>query len=365
MKICVEGSIFESEGRGTAKATAALYTAINKIYPEIEIFLLQQNESRCSFCPKHTVIRPSFFMFKKRCDEQFFPKQVKKLSPDFAHFPINGAYSTFYKDVRPQTKIITTIHDIIPLVIPHVYKTSAKRIAEYAKNIQSYLDTSDIITTISEYSKQDLTKHFKCNSEPIVIYNAPILEKPQNTANSYGDYFLYNGGYCHRKGIEHLLENFLQLKLRDKLKSKLILTGTIEVLSPKLRALINYGVSRNWIIEKGYVSDEELAGLFLHAIALIYPSLYEGFGLPPLEAMNLGCPVITTRLSSIPEICGDAAYYINREDEADFQRALIALENDTHLRDMLIQKGLTQATKFSWEKSATEFIKLLQKTKGA
>lgn len=369
MKIFVEGSTFETEGRGISKSTAALYTAINKIYPDIEISLLSQKELVCPFCPRHESIQPnhsiwsSLFSSRKKYLTRSLPKKVKKLSPDFIHFPSNGFHSTFFKNVQPRTKIISTIHDIIPIVIPQIYGFSDEYIAQYYNKTQSYLDVSNIVVVDSEHTKQDLLNHFECKSEPVVLYFAPYLEKPSHSTNSFGDYFLYNGGYCPRKGMDHLVDNFLQLKLRGKLQSKLILTGTIIHLSTRLKALIQYGISKQWIIETKYISDSELANLYSHAIALVYPSIYEGFGMPPLEAMNLGCPVITTKLTSLPEVCGDAVYYINRENDSDFQQALVTLENNKELRHTLIEKGLKQAQKFSWNRSATKFIELLNNCK--
>ena len=230
----------------------------------------------------------------------------------------------------------------------------------YLSKTQCCINMTDILITDSEHSKQDIIRKLKVKKEPIVIYCAPISSEKRETENKYGQYFLYNGGFDPRKGLEQLVSNFLQLKFRGLLSSKLILTGKIESISFKLAKMISYGEQRHWILDFGYVPDDELFGLFINAKALVYPSFYEGFGLPPLEAMNLGCPVITTHLSSIPEICGDAVYYINREDERGFQEGLLNLEKNENLRRELRMKGLKQAQKYSWGNSADRFLEVLE-----
>ncbi len=103
----------------------------------------------------------------------------------------------------------------------------------------------------------------------------------------------------------------------------------------------------------------ELVHLIKTAKALIYPSRYEGFGLPPLEAMTLGCPVITTRATSIPEVCGDAALYVSPDDKQDLAKAILAVENHDHLRQDLRARGIEQAKRFTWENSARVYLDAL------
>jgi glycosyltransferase involved in cell wall biosynthesis len=116
----------------------------------------------------------------------------------------------------------------------------------------------------------------------------------------------------------------------------------------------------NRIRVAGYVTDSELRGLYQHAACLLYPSLYEGFGLPPLEAMTCGCPVIASRVASLPEVCGEAAMYCDPEDPSDIARAIRAVMNDDDQRRTLRQRGLEQAARFRWSKSARSVLTLLQ-----
>jgi glycosyltransferase involved in cell wall biosynthesis len=110
----------------------------------------------------------------------------------------------------------------------------------------------------------------------------------------------------------------------------------------------------------GYVTDAELRTLYQHAGCLVYPSLYEGFGLPPLEAMACGCPVIASRVASLPEVCGDAALYCDPEDPADIARAIRGVLHDDALRQDLRRRGLERSARFRWSRSAGSVLALFQ-----
>lgn len=362
MDIYVDASILEYDSRGISKVTNATYFYLKNIYPNINIFLLQSQKLKANFdCEHKKITKPFYTKDISKVRNDYFPKVINKKKPDFIHFPANGNFSENYFKQKGNTKIITTIHDIIPAVIPNIDdKINPK---EYLNNIKKYIDMSDIVITVSENSKNDLIKYLNIDKEIHVVYPSYFLNKIVNE-NIYGDYFLYNGGYSGRKGIDLLISNFLQLKIRDKLKSKLVLTGEKTRIGDKnsnenIRELIDFGISRNWIYELGHVSDEYLSSLFVNAKALVYLSLYEGFGLPPLEAMHLGCPVLTSKLSSIPEVCKDAVYYADRNNEDEIQNALISLEKDEALRNKLIEKGFQRSKMFSWEESAKKYMNIL------
>lgn len=362
MNIYVDASTLEYDCRGISKVTNALYFYLKKIYPNINIYLLQSQKLKANFDCKHKKIGKPFYIkdiYKARND--YFPKVINKKKPDFIHFPANGNFSENYFKQKGNTKIITTIHDIIPAIIPNIDDKINPN--EYLNNIKKYVYMSDIVITVSENSKNDLIKYFNISKEIYVVYPSYFLNRIIDK-NVYGDYFLYNGGYSLRKGIDLLVYNFLQLKIRHKLKSKLVLTGEISRIgdnesNANIRELINFGISRNWIYELGHVSDEHLSSLFINAKALVYLSLYEGFGLPPLEAMHSGCPVLTTRISSIPEVCQDAVYYVDRNNEEEIQNALMYLENDETLRNKLIEKGFQRAKNFDWEESVKKYMNIL------
>jgi glycosyltransferase involved in cell wall biosynthesis len=110
----------------------------------------------------------------------------------------------------------------------------------------------------------------------------------------------------------------------------------------------------------GFVNNEELAGLYRKASCFVYPSLYEGFGLPPLEAMACGCPVVVSNVTSLPEVCGDAGFYVNPLDVESIAAGIEKVLRDGELRQSMIEKGLERAKLFSWEKAAKEHLKVFE-----
>jgi glycosyltransferase involved in cell wall biosynthesis len=275
--------------------------------------------------------------------------------PAAIHFPWNGNVPRGLSNAV----VITTLNDVLPLVIPGYFKSSQAE-ENYRKIVQQDLDRTDLLMTISEYSKDEIIKNFVVKNEPVVVPLGPTLAAyngllPQTT-KKLDDYFIYVGGYDPRKGIDKLIKVFIDLHREKRLCSKLILTGSKNYYSTEFKQLIDEGIQRGIVVEKGYVQDQELVQLIAGAIALIYPSKYEGFGLPPLEAMALGCPVITTGCTAVPEVCGDAAWYIDPDDNLEFANGIIMLQNDKELRLVLKSKGYKQAAKFSWELSAMKFM---------
>jgi len=288
----------------------------------------------------------------------FLPLYVALLKPEAVHFPWNGNVPNGLSN----TKVITTLNDVLPLVIPGYFKSDMDK-ETYCRRVQTDIDRTDLLVTISEYSKNEIINNFSVKSEPVVIPLGPTLQfeysKLCQDVRHCGDYFVYVGGYDSRKGIDKLIKIFISLHREKNISSKLVLSGSKNYYSAEFKRLVDEGVQLGIIEEKGYVSDDELARLLMNSIALVYPSQYEGFGLPPLEAMALGCPVITTRCTAIPEVCGDAACYINPNDEKSFADGIVALINGKELQQRLRDKGLKQAAKYTWELAANKFHRSL------
>lgn len=215
------------------------------------------------------------------------------------------------------------------------------------------------ILTISENTKRDIVKLYNIPAEKISVTYPGFDQKRFNPEvrgkNKYGDYFLFLGTLQPRKNIERLIEAFLQLKTT----SKLVIAGMIH---EGRGGWMNENIkSSDKVILTGYIPDEEVPVLMANAKAYVLPSLYEGFGIPPIEAMATGVPVIASKVSSLPEVCGKAAAYIDDPyDIGSIQRALqdVLLQTPSE-RQKMIDLGLSWVKRYNWESTAKDTLETL------
>ena len=357
MKILFDAEDFKSRPRGIVKTTIRLYQACQELVPDLAIVGITRKPIATTLPPgiQAVQLRPNL----PRVVWRTLMYNAYLAFHDCAtlHFPANGLIPPIA--TNRNLNIVMTLHDIVQLVVPGHFP-SPEKLDQYRKRRQTDIDRSRIVFTDSECSKKDILNHFTVRTEPVVLHLASTLApgryEPILDIEKTGDYFLYNGGYDRRKGLEPLLQVFIGLHQEKKITSKLYLTGSRSYYSEAFKNLITEATAMDVLKELDYVSDEALIQLMRKAKGLIYPSLYEGFGLPPLEAMNVGCPVITTPYSSIPEVCGEAALYVHPEDGKEFGDAIIALERNGQLRSQLIASGKVQADRFSWSRSAAIFL---------
>ncbi len=244
---------------------------------------------------------------------------------------------------------IITIHDLNFLHNP----SWVSRRFYYFYRILVYFGsrTSQHVLTVSRFSQREIIRYLGVPSERItVIYNAVSpIEAHVAERTIEGDYVLSVASMDPRKNLHRLIRAFQRL---DSPSVQLVLVGLPH------RAHEVAADHRN-IVFLGYVDEATLDSLYQHAVGFVYPSLYEGFGIPPLEAMQYGCPVVAARSSSLPEVCGDAVYYVNPEDVSEIAEGMHRILTDETLRSKLITKGYQRLKVFSWEKSASLLSELL------
>jgi glycosyltransferase involved in cell wall biosynthesis len=230
------------------------------------------------------------------------------------------------------------------------------------------------ILTISEASRDDIIKEYGVSEDKIIvtypgvkkfsIFNFQFSMKSQYSnfkkiKEKYGiegEYILFVGTLQPRKNIIRLIQAFAEVKSNDL---ELVIVGKRGWMYEEiLRAPEKYKIEDK-VKFLDYVSDEDLPLFYQNALCFVLPSLYEGFGLPVLEAMQYGCPVITSNVSSLPEAGGDAAIYIDPKDANDITEKIRMVIGDKNLRKEMIEKGYKQAARFSWEKSAKETLSVL------
>ncbi|EKD86692.1 MAG: group 1 glycosyl transferase [uncultured bacterium] len=297
-----------------------------------------------------TSLGPHFLLNRKKLDVFFSPTH---------YLPPFG----------PGNSVISVL-DVSYLYFPELFtKKDLIQLKEWTK---FSVKKAKKILTISESSKSDMIKEYKVSANKVVVVypginvqlNASSYLNMEDLKNKFGinsKYILFVGTLQPRKNIIKLIEAFSKL---DK-DLELVIVGRKgwqyeEILS----APGKYGV-KDKVRFLDSVTNEDLPSLYKSAEFFILPSLYEGFGLPVLEAMSYGCPVITSNVSSLPEAGGDGALYVDPEDANDIASKMKKLLEDDELREDLIKKGYNQVKKFSWEKSARETLKILEEVGNA
>ncbi|HWQ68126.1 MAG TPA: glycosyltransferase family 1 protein, partial [Methanospirillum sp.] len=259
------------------------------------------------------------------------------------------------------------IYDISFITHPQ-YHTDINR-NHCVKATNDAIKYADTIITLSKHGKSELLSHFSIDKDRIQITPLAAHDtfKPINNTQwcleKYHippDYILFIGTLEPRKNLKTLLVSYLALPLEIKEKHNLVIAGGEGWLHNEIDQLIKR--NQKHIRYLGYVPEQDLPSLYSGALFFVYPSYYEGFGLPILEAMACGTPVITSDVSSMPEITGDAAILCNPHDYLEFSNKLLMLINDEGLRSELSKKGVIRAAQYSWEDTAIKTLKIYKDT---
>lgn len=262
---------------------------------------------------------------------------------------------------------VMNIYDLTFLKYPHYIDSVVKT---YTERVKLCLQWTDLVITISESSKKDIVEYLKVDPEKVYVTplasryhpnylcadKIPELEKQANY-NFSQPYLLFVSTIEPRKNITAIISAFNYLKEKHKIEHKLILIGKKGWNYKPIFAAIEHSPWKHHIHHLDYLSDELVALFYSKADVFVYPSHYEGFGLPVLEAMTLGVPVVSSQASSIPEVAGDAALLINPNEPIQLAEAILKVISDSQLRQQLIDKGKEQAKLFTWERTARETLK--------
>lgn len=250
---------------------------------------------------------------------------------------------------------ISTIHDITYVKYPADYPFRMRWM--YKMLVPHILNTSIRIITVSQFSKNEISAYYQIPKDKIyVVYNAVNASfGPQRNERLLSErYIMAFASTGENKNFKMIMQSFI--KVNEQYKDiKLYVIG--ECLREKEYEELRQHDS---IVFMGRVSDKELIELYSNAIAFVFPSLYEGFGIPVIEAQACGCPVIASNVTTFPEILGASALCIDPHKTDGFVDAILSLFHDTKLRDELIKLGYDNVTRFSWQESGKELIRVIK-----
>ena len=375
MRIAIDARFFGT-GTGIGRYIEQLILNLEKIDFNNEYFILINKENEIKYQPRES-------NFKKKIvnipwygiEEQIkLVKILNKLNVDLVHFPhFNVPF--FYN--KP---FIVSIHDLILTRYPSMRATTLSPIKYFFKNIfykiiiNHAVNKSQAVITMANFTKEEIVKKFKCQSSQLkagppqaekvkVIYEGVTKLKVNKDLNSeilfkkYGinkNFVLYVGNAYPHKNLEFLIEAFKNFN-KDY---ELVLVGKKDYFYERLEKFIKNLKIKDKVVLTGYLTDDELAVFYNKAKAYVFPSLCEGFGLPPLEAMNFKLPVLSSNYSCLPEILGDSALYFNPKDKDDFIEKLDNILENESLRNKLIENSEKILNKYSWRKMAENILKI-------
>lgn len=305
-------------------------------------------------------------------DRIFLHKVLNSNGADIFH--ASDLTSVPFLYARRKYKIVVTVHDMIPFKFwdfysedyPFDYKFALKKALKKLREV-------DIIIADSEATKKDILELIEIPQESVkVIYlgvrqdfgcmarlEAKDIVKTEHGIN--GNYVLYLGGADYRKNVRNIILSFGLLLKKYDVDLKLVLAGEVferkhlKEIKEIDKFIIKLGLEKR-IDKPGVVDDEHLNALYSAAELFVFPSLYEGFGLPVLEAMACGVPVVTSNVSSLPEVAGDAAYFVDPQNVKEIADGMYNVLTDTELRRNMRMKGVERAKMFTWEKTAEETL---------
>ncbi len=272
--------------------------------------------------------------------------------------------------VLPQGKTVSIVYDLIPLRLPDLFP----RHREFRAKLERLLHHSSALVAISQRTKQDLVELMGVDPDLVdVVYPgrgdgfrpspAPIVAEVASRFGLSEPYILYVGALGPHKNVETLLRAYQRARLNAHLPAKLVIVGSHHWGRHAMSVLESLHV-RNDIVLTGYVPVEDLPALYTGAELFVFPSSYEGFGLPVLEAMACGTPVIAANSGSLPEAGGSAALYVDPMDEDALAATMCRVMNEPETRARMCEASLEHASRFSWTQSAWDLLRIIRRTAG-
>jgi alpha-1,3-rhamnosyl/mannosyltransferase len=342
---------------GIGRYVANLAQVLRQVAPDLNLSLLTDPSAMatCLTLPDLPHIACCASPFSVR-QQWAVPAALRRARATLYHSPY------YLMPYRPGVPTVLTIHDLIPLLFPHHSTAQARLLFRWAMALA--LRAARRVIAISEATRRDLLAHFRVPAAHVVV--APEAADPsfrprpaaevETVRRKYGlsgQYILYLGSNKPHKNLLHLVEAFSRLTPHT---SHLVIAGVWDPRYPEVRQRAEALGLEERVCFLGPVAESDLPAVYSGATLFAFPSLYEGFGLPVLEAMACGAPVVCSNTSSLPEVAGDAALTFDPTSIDAIADALRRLLSDSELRAELRTRGLHRAAQFSWERTAQETL---------
>ena len=379
MRVAINAWFWDNPTTGSGQYTRRLVEHLAVVAPDAEIVLIAPRDRISN--PKPQIQNVRFQLTTNRYQltanlgktwfEQFvFPCTCRRLEADVAHVPY------WAPPLSPLIPTVVTIHDLIPLLLREYRRSPLVRL--YTALVSTTARSAALVLTDSEASRQNIVTHLGLPRERVhVVYLAaderytpapdPLTGEKPGCAEALCKiwfqkrYVLYLGGFDVRKNVATALRAYRRAGPVIGEECPLVIAGRLPErdtpFMPDPRRLAReQGLDERYVHFIGFVDEADKPALYRGAVALIFPSRYEGFGLPPLEALACGTPVVGSDATSIPEIVGDAGVLLPPDDAEGMADALIQLATDEGFRAEMSRRALAQAARFSWERTARETL---------
>ena len=371
MKIAINTRLLlKNRLEGIGRVTYEIVRRLVKAHPEDEFifcfdrpydtnFIFGKNVTPLVISPqsRHPILWYLWF-------EHSLPSALKKHQPDVFYSP-DG-----YNSLKLNCPSVMVTHDLAHIHYPNEIPFLVRKF--YNSYVPKYLQKSDQIISVSNATKEDIIKQYKISSEKIsVIHNGNRdgffkikKEQKKETRIKYSQgckYFFYLGAVHPRKNLERLILAFDLFKQNKNTYVKLLIGGRLAWQTDRVRGIFEQSVHKNDINFLGFIPEEDLPNIMGAALAMVYVSLFEGFGLPILEAMYAEVPVITSTVSAMPEVAGDAALLVDPQSVGEIVLAMEKIYEKKSLRKKLVETGKIQRELFNWDHAAEQTYAVLKK----
>ncbi|MGD8966553.1 MAG: glycosyltransferase family 1 protein [Anaerolineae bacterium] len=363
MHVVINGWFWDSPTTGSGQYTRRLVEALAALDPELRLSLITPGRERqvlTASCVLHPVSCSRSNLGKVWFEQVAFPRACAELGADVAHVPY------WAPPLRSPVPVVVTIHDLIPLLLRQYRGGPLQRL--YTALVGASARGATMVLTDSQASRRDILAHLGLQAERVraIPLAADDRYSPGPTPEDEGirarydlpdRYVLYLGGFDVRKNLSAALAAYCWVGPVVAEDCPLVIAGRLPeqdtAFTPDPRRLMEeQGVSQEFVHFAGFVEEPHKPALYRGAVAFIFPSRYEGFGLPPLEALACGTPVVGSDTASLPEVIGNAGVLLPPDDAEGMAGALIQLAIDEDFRAEMGRRALTQSARLSWDRTA-------------